>query len=238
MRYWYWRGRPRGGRPGSLEPFGAGRGDARAAAPEATLGFAPCADRSLATYEQIVAYLRTLDAATPRMQLFDIGTTAEGRTQVMAVISSDENMARLARYKEIARTLALARGLSDEAARALAHEGKAVMWVDFGLHSSEFAHAQAAPAFAYRVVSEESAEMRFIRDNVVLVLVPNMNPDGTTQSAELDMKRVGGPFERSAPPELYRNSRRSRQQPRLVHVHAARIAQHRASAVPRSRSRR
>ena len=171
--------------------------------PEATLGFAPCADRSLATYEQIVAYLRTLDAATPRMQLFDIGTTAEGRTQVMAVISSDENMARLARYKEIARTLALARGLSDEAARALAHEGKAVMWVDFGLHSSELAHAQAAPAFAYRVVSEESAEMRFIRDNVVLVLVPNMNPDGTTQWADWYMKHVGGPFERSAPPELY-----------------------------------
>lgn len=171
--------------------------------PQSSFGFAACADRKLATYEQIADYFRALDTASERLQLEEIGTSVGGRPMVMAVISSEANLKDVARYKGIAQRLARAKGLTDEQARALAREGKAVMWVDFGLHSSELAHAQTAPEFAYRVVSEESDEMRFIRDNVILVLVPNMNPDGTTLWADWYMKHVGGPFERSSLPELY-----------------------------------
>lgn len=172
-------------------------------APASVLGWEPCADYKLASYEQIADYFRKLDASSERMQLFEIGKTAEGRTQLLTVISSEANLRSLARYKTIAQRLALARGLNDDEARKLAEEGRAVVWIDFGLHSSEVAHGQTAPLLAWKVVTEESAEMRFIREHVILVLVPNMNPDGTTKYADWYMKHVGTPFENSPIPELY-----------------------------------
>ncbi len=137
------------------------------------------------------------------MELVEIGSTAEGRTQLMAIISSEENLARLDRYKEISRRLSQARGLTDDEARELAREGKAVIWIDFGLHSNEVAHAQTAPLMAYHAVTDESEEMRKIRDDVIFLLVPNMNPDGTTLVADWYMKHVGTPFENAPLPELY-----------------------------------
>jgi hypothetical protein len=177
--------------------------------PQSVIGFEPCADYKLATYEQIADYFRRLATAVPqRMQLVEIGKTAEGRVQLMAVISSEQNIRQLARYKEISRAMAHARRspggalMSDDEARQLAREGKAVVWIDFGLHSSEVAHAQTAPLMAFKAVTEESDEMKFIRDNVVFLLVPNMNPDGTTLVAEWYRQNIGRPWE-GRPPELW-----------------------------------
>ena len=183
-----------------------GRGAAAQSAvptPESTIGFVPCADYKLATYEQIEAYFRVLDASTDRMQLIEIGATAEGRTQLMAVISSEANLRRLDRFKEISARLVHATGLADAQARELAAEGRAIVWIDFGLHSTEVGHAQTAPLMAYRAVTDESAEMRFIRDNVIFLLVPNMNPDGTTLVADWYMQHVGTPYQDTSPPQLY-----------------------------------
>ncbi len=176
---------------------------ARVPTPESVIGWAPCADYKLATYEQIADYFHKLDDASDRIEVSEIGKTAEGRTQLLAIVTSEANMANLGRYQEIARRLALARSLSDDQARALAKEGKTMVWIDFGLHSTEVAHGQTAPLMAYKAVTDESDEMRVIRDNVIFVLNPNMNPDGTTLVANWYMKHVGTPYERSSPPELY-----------------------------------
>ena len=170
---------------------------------ESVIGFVPCTDYKLATYEQIAAYFRALDASTDRMALLDIGQTSEGRTQLMTIISSEANMQQLDRFKVIARRSANARGLTDTQARKLADEGKAVVWIDFGLHSTEVAHAQTAPLMAYRAVTDDSSKMRFIRDNVIFLLAPNMNPDGTTLVADWYMEHVGTRYERTVPPQLY-----------------------------------
>src|SRR5262245_52225911 len=171
--------------------------------PASAFGFEPCAERELATYEEIADYFRKLDTASDRMKLYEIGKTAEGRTMLLTVISSEANLAKLDRYKEIAKRLALAKDLSEDEARALAKEGKAVVWIDFGLHSTERAHAQTAPWLAYQMVSEETDEIRAIRENVLLVLIPNINPDGTTLVVDWYRKMKGTPFEESSPPELY-----------------------------------
>ncbi len=171
--------------------------------PASAFGFEPCAERELATYEEIAGYFRKLDAASERMRLYEIGKTAEGRTMLLSVISSEENLRKLDRYKEISKRLALAKDLGDEEARSLAKEGKAVVWIDFGLHSTERAHAQTAPLLAYKTVTEETEEMRSIRENVLLVLIPNINPDGTTLVVDWYRKVKGTPFEESSPPELY-----------------------------------
>lgn len=171
--------------------------------PASAFGFEPCAERQLATYEEIADYFRKLAASTDRMKLFEIGKTAEGRTMLLTVISSAENLKKLDRYQEISKKLALARDLTDEQAKAFAKEGKAIVWIDFGLHSTERAHAQTAPLMAYDAVTGESEEWRFIRDNVILVLIPNINPDGTTLVVDWYRKVKGTPYEESSPPELY-----------------------------------
>src|SRR3954465_3014448 len=95
--------------------------------PKEAFGFAIGDDYQLANYKQIEAYWNTLDRESDRVVLHDMGKTAEGRTQWMAVVTSPENQRRLARYKDIAKRLALAEGLSDDQAHALAKEGKAVV---------------------------------------------------------------------------------------------------------------
>ena len=177
--------------------------------PQSVIGWEPCADYKLATYEQIEDYFRKLAAAAPaRIKLIDIGKTVEGRTQVLAIISSEDNLRQLEKYKSIVQQLALARSstrtdrLTDDQARALAREGKAVVWIDFGLHSTEVAHGQTAPLLAYKAVTEDSDEMRFIRDNVIFLLVANMNPDGTTLVASWYRENLGKPWE-GRPPELW-----------------------------------
>src|SRR5438552_765269 len=176
--------------------------------PQSVIGFEPCADYKLGTYEQIADYFRKLAAAAPqRLQLVEMGKTAEGRTELMAIISSEQNIRQLAKYKDIARRLALARSaagagrgsMTDDEAHALAREGKAVVWIDFGLHSTEVAHGQTAPLMAFKAVTEESDEMKFIRDNVIFLLVPNMNPDGTTLVADWYKENLGKPWEGRLP---------------------------------------
>ena len=171
--------------------------------PEQIVGFKPGTDRTLADFAQISRYFTALAAASPRVQLFTIGKTTEGRDMMLAAISSEENLKRLARFKDIARQLADSRGLSDDQARRLAHEGKAIVWIDFGLHATEVAPAQASGEVAYMVATSESDEMKRIRDNVILVTVPVMNPDGLDIVARWYRDHVGTPFEGSGLPVLY-----------------------------------
>ncbi|HZB26680.1 MAG TPA: M14 family zinc carboxypeptidase, partial [Vicinamibacterales bacterium] len=105
--------------------------------PKAHFGFAIGDDYQLATYTQFAAYWRTLDRESEKMKVVEIGRTAEGRPQLMAIVTSPENHRRLEKYREISRRLAYAEGLDDEAARALAREGKGVVWIDGGLHANE-----------------------------------------------------------------------------------------------------
>jgi len=134
-------------------------------------------DYFLANYSQMIEYWRKLDRESDRMKLVQIGTTAEGRPIWMAIITSPENHRKLARYQEISRRLARAENLTDAQAHALAAEGKAVVWIDGGLHASEVLGAQQLIETVYELVSRSDAEtLRFLRDDIILC-VP-ANPDG------------------------------------------------------------
>ena len=122
---------------------------------------------------------------------------------LVALISSEANLAKVERYRDISKRLAYVRGVSAEGARALAREGKAVVWIDNGLHASEVATAQHAFLLAHRVATEESAEMREIRDNVILVLLPTVNPDGLNLVVDWYRKHLGTPHQDSPMPWLY-----------------------------------
>ena len=145
--------------------------------PKDALGFNLGDDYQMANYTQLEAYWKKLAAESDRMKLVDIGLSAEGRHQYMAIITSPENHKKLAHYKEIARKLALAEGVSEAEAHALAREGKAVVWIDGGLHASETVGSQQIMETVYQLVSRTDPEtMRFLNDDIALCV--QANPDG------------------------------------------------------------
>jgi hypothetical protein len=149
----------------------------RLTSPREHFGFNIGDDYRLATYTQFAEYWRRLDRESDRMRVVEIGRTAEGRPQLMAIITSPANFARLERLREISRRLALAEGLSGDEARALAREGRAVVWIDGGLHATEVLGAHQLLATVYDFVSRDDDETRRILDDVVILAV-HANPDG------------------------------------------------------------
>src|SRR5215510_2611369 len=121
--------------------------------PKEAFGFDIGDDYQLANYKKIEAYWKTLNTESDRMVLHDMGKTAEGRTQWMAIVTSPANHKKLAHYQDIARRLALAEGLTDDQAHALAKEGKAVVWIDGGLHATEVLGAQQLLEHVYQMVT-------------------------------------------------------------------------------------
>jgi murein tripeptide amidase MpaA len=155
----------------------AASSQSRITSPREQLGFNIGDDYQLANYAQLVEYWKKLDQQSDRMSLVEIGKTAEGRTMYMAIITAPENHKKLERYKEIARRLALAEGLTDEQAHALAAEGKAVVWIDGGLHATEVLGAQQLMETVYQFVSMNDPEtLRLLRDDILLAVC--VNPDG------------------------------------------------------------
>ncbi|WP_229310631.1 M14 family metallopeptidase [Larkinella arboricola] len=144
--------------------------------PREHFGFAIGDDYQLATYTQTEAYFKKL-AASDRTKLVDIGLTEEGRHQYMIIVSSPENLKKLDRYKEISTKMARAEGLTDEQARALAAEGKAVVWIDGGLHATETVGTMQLIETAWQLVSRKDPETLRILDNVIILLT-HANPDG------------------------------------------------------------
>src|SRR5262245_2401300 len=157
--------------------------------PKEAFGFNLGDDYQLTDYRQIEAYWKTLDKESDRLVLHDMGKTAEGRTQWMAIVTSPENHRKLARYQEISKRLAFAEGLGDERAHALAKEGKAVVWIDGGLHATETLGAQQLGEMVYEMVSRNDEEtLRFLNDCIILFV--HANPDGNDLVADWYMRNA------------------------------------------------
>ncbi|WP_183030013.1 M14 family metallopeptidase [Altericroceibacterium spongiae] len=148
----------------------------------------PGSDYFLANYTQYEAYLKLLNQQSDRMKLVNIGKTAEGRDQWMAIVSSPENLAKLDEYRDIARRLAKADGLSEDEAKALAAKGKAVVWIDAGLHATETVTTQSQIHVLYRLLSQNDPETLRELDDVIM-LFPHDNPDGLQLVADWYMRK-------------------------------------------------
>ncbi len=176
---------------------------AQVTSPTEQFGHAIGDDYQLVNYSQLAEYWEKLAAESPRMVLDTIGRSAENRPQLMAIVTSPENHSNLGRYKEISRRLALAEDLSDEEARALAEEGKAVVWIDGGLHATETLGAQQMIEIVHQMVSMDDPETLRLLDDVI-VLAAFANPDGMELVSDWYM-RHDDPLERTTGgiPRLY-----------------------------------
>ncbi len=165
-------------------------------------GFDPGDDYKLANYSQITSYFEKLSHASERLRWVEFGKTSMGKPMYAAFISSPENLNNLDEYRENNRKLAL--GLvTDGEAKKLAEKGKVFVWIDSGLHASEVAPSQQAPQLAYRLVTEESEEIKAIRRNTIVIQIPCINPDGLDLVADWYRSNVGTPFDGASMPWLY-----------------------------------
>ncbi len=144
--------------------------------PKAHFGFDIGDDYQLANFQQTESYFKTLSQQSDRVKYKVIGKTEEGREQCMLIISSPANLAKLDRYQAISQQLARAE-MQPAAAKALAQEGKSVVWIDGGLHSTEVVGMHQLIQTAYLLASSQDQETQKILDECIVLLV-HANPDG------------------------------------------------------------
>jgi hypothetical protein len=170
--------------------------------PEDFFGFEVGADYHLLSYGRAVEYWRKLEELSGRIKLFEYGQTSEGRPMLLAAVSSEDNLTHLTHYKEISKQLSLVRGLSEEEARRLSSTGKAIVWIDGGLHATEVAPAQHIIQLTHDLLTDESQKIKKIREEVIALLVLP-NPDGMDMVAEWYHGHLNTPYETSPLPWLY-----------------------------------
>ncbi|NQW04247.1 MAG: peptidase M14 family protein [Acidobacteria bacterium] len=171
--------------------------------PEQFFGFQMGADRKLAGWDKLHEYYQLLASTSDRVKLVELGKSSEGRPFIALFISSPANLARLEEIRQINARLGDPRGTSEAEGRRLAAEGKTVTIQSFALHSSEVAAAQTAAEFVYDSLSRNDAESMSHLDNVINIVLPSINPDGTQMIADWYMKYVGTEYEASGMPWLY-----------------------------------
>jgi hypothetical protein len=144
--------------------------------PKEHFGFNIGDNYQLANFTQTEAYFKKLAGASARAKYTVIGKTEEGRDQFMLIVTSPENHKRLEEYKQISQKMGNA-DISLEQAAALAKTGKAVVWIDGGLHANEVVGIHQLIETAYQLLSKNDDEtVRILND--VIILMTHANPDG------------------------------------------------------------
>lgn len=171
--------------------------------PESFLGHKVGEDRKLAPWPRVVEYLRLVDAASDRLSIESAGKSTLGNDMPVVVLTSAANQANLEHYRQIARRLADPGGLTEEQARGLVAEGKTIALVTCSIHSTEVGSTQMAMEFVHDVATTGDPKMLAWLDDVILLLMPSINPDGQVLVVDWYNKNLGTPFEGGAMPWLY-----------------------------------
>jgi len=171
--------------------------------PEEAFGFRLGADKKLADWTQLTAYYKKLAGESGRVRYEEIGKTTEGRPFVTVTISAVENMAHLDEYRKIQAQLADPRVTSPEQAKQLIARGKTILVVTCNIHSSEIASSQSCADFAYLLATGTGPEAQSILHNVIIVMVPSLNPDGQQLVVDWYKKYLGTPYEGNSPVVLW-----------------------------------
>ncbi len=172
--------------------------------PEQFFGHPMGAEKKLVRWDRMLEYMQAIAKGSDRVQYQEVGKTTDGNPFVLMVISSAGNLKNMDQYRQINRRLFDPRTISSEQeARQLVQQGKVFVLITCSIHATEIGANQMTPEAVYRLATENSPEIQEILDNVVLLLVPSLNPDGQIMVTDWYNKNLGTPNENSSMPWLY-----------------------------------
>jgi len=172
--------------------------------PEAVLGDVAGAPGTLPYAEDVYKYMRMLEKATPRVKVFSIGTTEEGREMIAVAVSSEANLKNLEQNRQRLAKLADPRTikLDDAEAGKLVTEAVPVYYITGTIHSPETGAPTALMELAYRLAVDESPYVREIREGVITLITPVVEVDGRDRMVDLYRWHLAHPKD-FYPPLIY-----------------------------------
>jgi Zinc carboxypeptidase len=170
--------------------------------PDKILGYVIGAPNKLTYTKDIDRYFRALAAASPRVKVFTVGKSEEGREFILVAVSDESNIAELDRLKEISARLADPRKTDDAQARQLIAAGKPIYWASGSIHSPETGSPEMLMELAYRLAVEDTPYIQNIRKNVVFLITPVLEVDGRDRMVDLYNYRKANP-DKPAPNLIY-----------------------------------
>src|SRR6516225_2583886 len=176
-----------------------------AVSPRSFLHRIPGAPGELVNTTTAYAYCRALAASSPRVRLFTIGRSEEGRDIVLLAIADEAGIRDLDRLKAATAALADPRRTDEAAAEQLIAAARPIYYFNAGLHSDESGSTESVLELAYRLAVSEQPMIRRIRENLVVLINPASNPDGRDKQVEWFYRYLKGKTEqatlpRQAPP--------------------------------------
>jgi len=141
-------------------------------------GYVPGEPGKLTYHADIVRYYEALEKASPRVKLFRIGKSDEGRDMVALAIADDATIKQLDKYKQITARLTDPRKLPEAEAKQLIAAGKPIYYATGSIHTPETGSPEMLIELAFRLAVEESAFIQTIRNNSIVVLTPSTEVDG------------------------------------------------------------
>ncbi|MGB6605667.1 MAG: M14 family zinc carboxypeptidase, partial [Steroidobacteraceae bacterium] len=176
-----------------------------ATSPRAFLHRIPGAPGELVDSAQAYAYCRALAASSPRVRLFTIGRSEEGRDIMLLAIADEQGIRDLERLKAATAALADPRRTDAQAAERLIGEARPIYYINAALHSDETGSTESVLELAYRLAVSEQPMIRRIRERVVVLINPVSNPDGRDKQVEWFYRYLKGKTDldtlpRQAPP--------------------------------------
>jgi len=175
---------------------------ARVPTPLKFFGYIAGAEGHLTYAEDVNRYMRALEAASPRVKVFSIGKSEEGREMIAVAVGADDTIAHLDRYRDITKRLADPRLLTDADASKLIADGKPIYYITGSIHSPETGSPEMLMELAYRLAVEDSPLIRKIRDNAIVLITPVVEVDGRDRQLDLSRCRDANP-NRPVPPLVY-----------------------------------
>ncbi len=162
-------------------------------APDTYLGHIVGAPDILDYTKQINGYMRLLESKSPRIKVFSLGESEEGREMLLVVVADEATIANLDHYREITAKLADPRGLSESDAQALAAQGKPMYWVCGSIHSPETGSPEMLMELAYRLAVEDSPLIDTIRGKSIVLITPIVETDGHDRFVDIYLHRKHHP---------------------------------------------
>ncbi len=132
----------------------------------------------------IYRYFDAVDAASPRVKVWRIGKTEEGRDMIIAAIADEATLADLDKYRDMLAALGDPRKTTQEEAQKLIHTAKPIYYITSGIHSPEFGGPEMLMELAYRLAVDESPLIQEVRNNVITLITPVIEPDGRDKAVD------------------------------------------------------